>query len=43
MAIMTPKLAGFSLITLMQLLTYAFVPFLGVMMLVLIDSMVPKR
>jgi len=43
MAIMTPKLAGFSLLTLMMLLTYAFVPFLGVMMLVLIDSMVPKR
>lgn len=43
MAIMTPKLAGFSLITLMQLLTYAFVPFLGVIMLLLIDSMVPKR
>jgi len=43
MAIMTPKLAGFDLITLMQLLTYGFVPFFGLMMLVMIDSMVPKR
>lgn len=43
MAILTPSLAGFSLITLMELLTYGFVPFFGLMMLVMIDSMVPKR
>lgn len=43
MAIMTPKLAGFDLITLMQLLTYGFVPLFGIIMLIMIDNMVPKR
>jgi flagellar protein FlaJ len=43
MAIMTPNLGGFDLITLMKLLTYGFVPFFGMMMLVMMDSMVPKR
>ena len=43
MAIMTPNLGGFSLIVLMKLLAFAFVPVLGVMMLLLMDAMVPKR
>jgi len=43
MAIMTPTLAGFGLITLMKGLAYVAVPLFGIMMLVLIDSMVPKR
>lgn len=43
MAIMTPSLGGFDLITLMKLLTYGFVPFFGLMMLIMMDSMVPKR
>jgi len=43
MAIMTPTLAGMSLMTLIQMLTYMFVPLLGVMMLIMIDAMVPKR
>ncbi len=43
MAIMTPNLGGFSLILLMKLLAFVFVPVLGVMMLLLMDAMVPKR
>ena len=43
MSIMTPNLGGFNLVTLMQLLTYGAVPFFGLIMLVMIDSMVPKR
>ncbi len=43
MAIMSPSLAGFDLITLMNLLTYVLVPFFGVMLLFMMDSMVPKR
>ncbi|MDE2590026.1 MAG: type II secretion system F family protein, partial [Patescibacteria group bacterium] len=43
MAIMTPTLGGLSLPTLMNLLTYGFVPIFGMMMLIMIDSMVPKR
>lgn len=43
MSIMTPNLGGFNLVTLMQLLTYGFVPIFGLMLLVIIDSMVPKR
>lgn len=43
MAIMTPNLGGFSLTTLMKGVTYAFVPIFGMMMLVMMDSMVPKR
>lgn len=43
MAIMVPSLGGFDLVMLMQLLTYGFVPFLGAMMLFMIDAMVPKR
>ncbi|MGQ0376245.1 MAG: type II secretion system F family protein [Nitrososphaerota archaeon] len=43
MAIMVPSLGGFDLITLMKLLTYGAVPMFGIMMLVMMDSMVPKR
>jgi len=43
MAIMTPSLGGFDLVTLMKLLTYGGVPIFGIMMLVMMDSMVPKR
>jgi flagellar protein FlaJ len=43
MAIMTPNLGGFSLVTLMKGLAYIAVPLFGIMMLLLIDSMVPKR
>lgn len=43
MAIMTPQLGGFNLVTLMTLLTYIFVPIVGVMMLIMIDAMIPKR
>lgn len=43
MAIMSPDLAGFDLITLMNLLTYVLVPFFGVLLLFMMDSMVPKR
>ncbi len=43
MAIMTPSLGGFDLQTLMLLLTYAFVPVLGGMMLIMIDGMLPKK
>lgn len=43
MAIMSPDLAGFDLITLMNLLSYVLVPFFGVLLLLMMDSMVPKR
>jgi len=43
MAIMSPNLAGFDLITLMNLLTYVLVPFFGVLILFMMDTMVPKR
>ncbi len=43
MAIMSPSLAGFDLITLMNILTFAVIPLCGVMMLIMMDSMVPKR
>ena len=43
MAIMSPSLGGFDLITLMNLLTYVLVPFFGFLMLFMMDSMVPKR
>mgnify|MGYP001584566705 CR=1 FL=1 len=38
-----PNLGGFSLVLLMKLLAFVFVPVLGVMMLLLMDAMVPKR
>jgi len=43
MAIMSPSLAGFDLITLMNILTFAVIPLSGVIMLIMMDSMVPKR
>ena len=43
MAIMSPTLAGFDLMTLMNLLTYVVVPFFGLLFLFMMDSMVPKR
>jgi len=43
MAIMSPTLAGFDLMTLMNLLTYVLVPFFGLLFLFMMDSMVPKR
>lgn len=43
MAIMSPNLAGFDLITLMNLLSYVLVPFFGVLLLFMMDTMVPKR
>lgn len=43
MAIMSPDLGGFDLITLMNMLTYVMVPLFGIVMLLLMDSMVPKR
>ncbi|MEK0327834.1 MAG: pilus assembly protein TadC, partial [Nitrosopumilus sp.] len=43
MAIMSPDLGGFDLMTLMNLLTYVMVPFFGFLLLFMMDSMVPKR
>ena len=43
MAIMSPSLAGFDLMTLMNILTFAVIPLSGVLMLVMMDTMVPKR
>ena len=43
MAIMSPDLAGFDIMTLMNLLTYVLVPFFGFILLIMMDSMVPKR
>lgn len=43
MGIMSPSLGGFDLLTLMNLLTFAVVPLSGVLMLVMMDTMVPKR
>jgi archaeal flagellar protein FlaJ len=43
MAIMSPDLGGFDLITLMNLLTYIMVPFFGFVLLLMMDTMVPKR
>jgi len=43
MAIMSPDLGGFDLMTLMNLLTYVMVPFFGFLMLFMMDTMVPKR
>jgi flagellar protein FlaJ len=43
MGIMSPNLAGFDLLTLMNILTFAVVPLSGILMLVMMDTMVPKR
>lgn len=43
MAIMNPNLGGFDLLTLMNMLTYVMVPLFGVVLLIMMNSMVPKR
>jgi len=43
MAIMSPSLGGFDLMTLMNLMTYVMVPFFGFLLLFMMDSMIPKR
>lgn len=43
MGIMSPNLGGFDLLTLMNILTFAVVPLSGILMLVMMDTMVPKR
>ncbi len=43
MAIMSPDLGGFDLITLMNMLTYVMVPLFGIVLLLMMHSMVPKR
>lgn len=43
MGIMSPDLAGFDLLTLMNILTFAVIPLSGVLMLIMMDTMVPKR
>ncbi len=43
MAIMNPNLGGFDLLTLMNMLTYVMVPLFGIVLLILMNSMVPKR
>ncbi len=43
MGIMSPSLGGFDLLTLMNILTFAVVPLSGILMLVMMDAMVPKR
>ena len=43
MGIMSPSLGGFDLVTLINILTFAILPLCGVMMLVMMDGMVPKR
>lgn len=43
MAIMSPTLAGLDLMTLMNILAFAVVPLAGILMLVMMDTMVPKR
>jgi len=43
MSIMSPDLGGFDLMTLMNLMTYVMVPFFGLLLLFMMDSMVPKR
>jgi len=43
MGIMSPSLGGFDVLTLMNLLTFAVIPLCGVMMLIMMDTMVPKR
>ena len=43
MALMTPNFMGFDTVTMMQLITYLLVPIFGIMLLVMMDGMVPKR
>jgi flagellar protein FlaJ len=43
MGIMSPSLGGFDLVTLINILTFAVIPLCGILMLVMMDTMVPKR
>ena len=43
MGIMSPSLGGLDLLTLMNVLTFAVVTLSGILMLVMMDTMVPKR
>jgi len=43
MAIMTSGFMGFDTVTVMKLITYMLVPIFGIMLLLMMDSMVPKR
>ncbi len=43
MGIMSPSLGGFDLITLMNILTFGVIPLCGILMLIMMDTMVPKR
>jgi len=43
MGIMSPSLAGFDLLTLMNILTFGVIPLSGILMLIMMDTMVPKR
>lgn len=43
MGIMSPSLGGFDLLTLMNILTFGVIPLSGVLMLIMMDTMVPKR
>ena len=43
MGIMSPSLGGFDLLTLMNILTFGVIPLCGVLMLIMMDTMVPKR
>ncbi len=43
MGIMSPSLAGFDLLTLMNILTFGVIPLSGVLMLIMMDTMVPRR
>ena len=43
MGIMSPSLGGFELLTLMNILTFGVIPLCGILMLIMMDTMVPKR
>ncbi len=43
MGIMSPSLGGFDLLTLMNILTFGVIPLSGVLMLIMMETMVPKR
>ena len=43
MGIMSPSLGGFDLLTLMNILTFGVIPLSGILMLIMMDTMVPKR
>jgi len=43
MGIMSPSLGGFDLLTLLNILTFGVIPLSGILMLIMMDTMVPKR